>query len=377
MQLPGSMPVTAPERRSKSDSDFGVIDCDVHHWLRNLDDLIPYLSASFQRQVKEQGFLFPGSGYFNAPRQAVRTDLAADFNLEDYNGHEEGWNLERLRKEHLDRWHIDYAVLNSGVVYTSSVILDCDYAAAICRAFNDWSLEQWIAQEPRLKLAMSISTSDPQLAAAEIDRIGDDPNVVAVLVPTGARRPYGNRIYDPIWEACQRNALVAFVHPGCEGAGMAGAPTGVGYPTYYLETRLARSQMAMAHFASLISEGTFEKFPDFRVAILEIDQYWVAGLCWKLDADWKSLRDQTPWLKQPPSEYFRKHIRIGSQPMMEPEQPDHLLRLLESMKAEDTLIYCSDWPHFDWNDPVTALPGIPKPLKQRILSENARELLGL
>ncbi len=377
MQLPGSMPVTAPERRSKSDSDFGVIDCDVHHWLRNLDDLIPYLSASFQRQVKEQGFLFPGSGYFNAPRQAVRTDLAADFNLEDYNGHEEGWNLERLRKEHLDRWHIDYAVLNSGVVYTSSVIPDCDYAAAICRAFNDWSLEQWIAQEPRLKLAMSISTSDPQLAAAEIDRIGDDPNVVAVLVPTGARRPYGNRIYDPIWEACQRNALVAFVHPGCEGAGMAGAPTGVGYPTYYMETRLARSQMAMAHFASLISEGTFEKFPDFRVALLEVDQYWVAGLCWKLDADWKSLRDQTPWLKQPPSEYFRKHIRIGSQPMMEPEQPGHLLRLLESMKAEDTLIYCSDWPHFDWNDPVTALPGIPKPLKQRILSENARELLGL
>ena len=375
--MPGSTPVTAPEPRSRPESDVSLIDCDVHHWLKNLDQLHPYLSLASQRQVKEQGFLFPGSGYFNAPRQAVRADLADGFNLEDYSGHEEGWDLERLRKEHLDRWHIDFAVLNSGVVYTSSVIPDSDYAAAICRAFNDWSLEHWIVQEPRLKLAMSISTSDPQLAATEIDRIGSHPDVVAVLLPTGARQPYGNRFYDPIWQACQRNTLVAFVHPGCEGAGMAGSPTGVGYPTYYLETRLARSQMAMAHFSSLISEGTFEKFPELRVALLEVDQYWVAGLCWKLDADWKSLRDQTPWVKHLPSEYFRKHIRIGSQPMMEPEQPSHLLRLLEAMKAEDTLIYCSDWPHFDWNDPVTALPGIPKPLKRRILSENARELLGL
>ena len=61
--------------------------------------------------------------------------------------------------------------------------------------------------------------------------------------------------------------------------------------------------------------------------------------------------------------------------MVEPEPPSHLQRLLEAMKADDTLIYCSDWPHFDWNDPVTALPGISQPLKQRILSENGRELL--
>ena len=376
MQLPGSTPVTAPEPGSRPDCDVSLIDCDVHHWLRNLDDLLPYLSTAAQRQVRQQGFLFPGSGYFNAPRQAVRTDLADGFNLENYNGNEQGWDLGRLQKEHLDRWNIDYAVLNSGVVYTASVIPDCDYASAMCTAFNDWSLEQWIAQEPRLKLAMSISTSDPKLAAAEIDRIGEHPDVVAVVVPTGARRPYGNRIYDPIWEACERRSLVAFVHPGCEGVGMAGSPTGVGYPTYYLETRLARSQMAMAHFTSLIVEGSFEKFPGLRVALLEVDQYWVAGLCWKLDADWKSLRDQTPWVKELPSEYFRKHIRIGSQPMMEPEPPSHLQRLLEAMKADDTLIYCSDWPHFDWNDPVTALPGISQPLKQRILSENARELLG-
>ena len=65
MHLPGSTPVTAPEPRSRPESDVSLIDCDVHHWLKNLDQLHPYLSLASQRQVKEQGFLFPGSGYFN------------------------------------------------------------------------------------------------------------------------------------------------------------------------------------------------------------------------------------------------------------------------------------------------------------------------
>ena len=41
---------------------------------------------------------------------------------------------------------------------------------------------------------------------------------------------------------------------------------------------------------------------------------------WHMDADWKALGDQTPWLKRLPSEYFREHIRVGTQPMHEPPQ---------------------------------------------------------
>ena len=34
-----------------------------------------------------------------------------------------------------------------------------------------------------------------------------------------------------------------------------------------------------------------------------------------MDADWKAVRDYTPWVKKLPSEYIRGHIRFGSQPM--------------------------------------------------------------
>ena len=73
---------------------------------------------------------------------------------------------------------------------------------------------------------------------------------------------------------------------------------------------MARPQIAMAHTVSFICEGVFEKFPDFRVLFIEHDVFWVPGLMWHMDSDWKGLRDYTPWVKRLPSEYLRQHIRI-------------------------------------------------------------------
>tara|TARA_Y100000994_G_scaffold17359_1_gene12922 strand:- start:634 stop:933 length:300 start_codon:yes stop_codon:yes gene_type:complete len=98
---------------------------------------------------------------------------------------------------------------------------------------------------------------------------------------------------------------------------------------------------------------------------------------WHMDADWKALRDQTPWLKMLPSEYFRRNVRVGSQPMHEPETPDQLLGMLDSMHADETLIYCSDFPHYDWDDPTTNFPPLEPNLHQRIFSKNAAEMFGL
>jgi len=189
--------------------------------------------------------------------------------------------------------------------------------------------------------------------------------------------PYGNRFYHPIWEACERHGLAVAIHPGNEGAGMAGSPTGVGYPTYYIETRMARPQMAMAHAVSFIAEGVFEKYPRLKVLFDEVDQFWAVGLMWHMDADWKSLRDQTPWVKRLPSEYFRGHIRVGSQPMLEPENSEQFFCMLDAMHAEETLVFSSDWPHWDWDDPATTFPKLPERLHQRVFADNARELFGL
>jgi len=363
--------------REHFSSQMAVVDCDVHQIVRQLDDLIPYLPLRFREEVADQGFMIPSSGYSSVSKRAARTDLAKEFPAENYDGRHIGWDFEQLRREHLDLWNLDYALLTGGSVYNAAVLPDADYGAALCRAFNDWTLEHWIKRDRRLKMAMAVSTSDPAQAVKEIHRLGSNPDVIAVVLPTGARLPYGNRFYHSIYEACVSNDLAVCIHPGAEGVGMAGPPTGVGYPTYYLETRLARSQMAMAHCGSLICEGVFGKFPEARFLFLELDQFWVPGFLWKMDSDWKSLRQQTPWVKDLPSQYFRKHIRIGSQPLPDTEFPHQLEQLLESMHAGETLIYCSDWPHFDWDDPSSTYLRLPEPLRHGVMSENASTMLRL
>ncbi len=373
----GARPVKAPGWTGKPHTGLALIDCDVHHSIKKPEDLFPYLPRVYKEQIVEQGMRLPGSGYFNVAKNAARTDLAEGCDASKHDGRQRGEEYELLREQHLDLWNVDHALLTGSSVYGASILPDPDFAAAICRGFNDWTLEQWVAKDDRFLMAMAVSTTDTKLAVDEIDRIGEHPKVKAVMLPTGSRMPYGNRHYHPIWEACERHGLVVGIHPGSEGAGMAGPPTGVGYPTYYIETRMARPQMAMAHAVSFIAEGVFEKYPRLKVLFDECDQFWAVGLMWHMDADWKSLRDQTPWLKRLPSEYFRQHIRVGTQPMLEPEDNEQFFCLLDALHAEETLVYSSDWPHWDWDDPATTFPKLPEHLHRRIFCENARELLGL
>ena len=42
---------------------------------------------------------------------------------------------------------------------------------------------------------------------------------------SGARFPFGQRYYHPIYEACERHGLPIAMHPGTEGMGINHQPT--------------------------------------------------------------------------------------------------------------------------------------------------------
>jgi len=139
---------------------------------------------------------------------------------------------------------------------------------------------------------------------------------------------------------------------------------------------MARPQIAMAHLTSLICEGVFEKFPAFRFLFIEHDVFWVPGLLWHMDGDWKSLRDYTPWIKKLPSEYVRSNVRFGSQPLPNTPSKKDLDIFLDWMHADEVMVFASDYPHWDWDEPSTFLAGHDPGLRQRVMVENARELYG-
>src|SRR5579883_1202067 len=99
-----------------------------------------------------------------------------------------------------------------------------------------------LAADARFRGAMLIATQDVPQAVKEIDRIGRHPAIVEVLVANGARLPYGNRYYHPIFEACEALGLPFALHTGSEGVGINGQPSVAGYGSYYVENRQVRPQ---------------------------------------------------------------------------------------------------------------------------------------
>jgi predicted TIM-barrel fold metal-dependent hydrolase len=135
------------------------------------------------------------------------------------------------------------------------------------------------------------------------------------------------------------------------------------------------AQAFQSQVISLVYEGIFERFPDLRVVLMEGGFAWLPSLMWRLDKHWKRLREEVPFLKRPPSEYIRKHMWATTQPMEEPTNPKHLLQVIEHLGSDDMLMFSTDYPHWDYDNPDRAFPvRLPDALKRKIFSENARAL---
>ncbi len=377
-QLAGTATEAGRGSRRQRRRSFPIVDVDVHHTYADKADLLPYMSRVHAERFSFYGMGVMGNSYAsNGGWRGRRADTVDIDEPQPDSLSSSAVDAEDTRVRLLEASNIDLAMLTGGPGSAASAMMDLDYASAICRAFNDYSLEHWVARDDRFRLALHINSQDPQGAVEEIDRLGSHPAVCAIMLGCGAPRPFGHRFYHPIYEACERHGLAVALHFGAEGAGTYPAPSPAGYPSYYIESRQLRPSFYSVHVASFIFEGVFIKFPTLKVAMIEGGFAWVPPLMWKMDLDWKGLRHQTPWVEKLPSEYLKDHIRFSTQPMEEPEDPAALELLIKWMAGERTLMFATDYPHWDWDDPEQTLVGFPDDVRRRIFADNAIETFNL
>jgi len=104
---------------------------------------------------------------------------------------------------------------------------------------------------------------------------------------------------------------------------------------------------------------------------------WLPMLAWRLDKAWERMRGEVPECRRPPSEYIREHIWFTTQPMEEPEQPDHLRDTLGWI-GWDKILFATDYPHWDYDDPRTAFPiRLSNAEHSMVFRDNACSLYGL
>ena len=348
-----------------------MIDCDVHNDWPNADVLLPYMDRNFKDYL-ERGERVGGPDSFpHGHRPWLHPEGYRRQDLTPAEGLSAGADYAMMKQELLDKYDLEFAILTGEEIIDISTLANPYYASAMARASNEYTREHWLALDRRLKGSIAVAPQDPEGAAAEIRRVGHHSDFVQVMVSAGARRPYGEPCYHPIWEAAAEMDLPVAIHLGGNGGVNADSSFTMA-PTFYYEHHALLCEGAMSHVASLIVHGVFEKWPNLKVVVIECGIAWLPAILWRLDANFKSLRKETPWLKRLPSEYAREHIRFTTQPLEQPANKEYLWSLLEAIDGKHTLLFASDYPHWDFDDPYQV--AIPKDWRENVFDLNIRQV---
>jgi predicted TIM-barrel fold metal-dependent hydrolase len=333
------------------------IDCDVHCAPASYDALFAYLSDYWRQYITEAGIRL--NGLAHAYPRAVSGPVPSSY--------------EELAERVL-----------TGPSTAGVVVLNCltgfethrnaYFAAAVASAVNDWLREEFLARDARLRASLVVSTISPDDAVSEIERVGENPGFVQVLLPVRSDLPWGQKNNHAMFAA----ARAAGLQIGLHAWGRAGrAPTPSGFTTTYLEDYIGNQPIAQAQLLSFVSEGVFERFPDLRVVLTECGFAWLPPLLWRFDKDWKGVWREVPWVKRRPSEYVREHFCFTTAPVHLPGDAAVLDQLLEMMDGPGALLYASDYPHAHGDGLPALLDRLSDEQRRAVMWETAAALYGI
>jgi predicted TIM-barrel fold metal-dependent hydrolase len=357
-----------------------VIDCDVHQTLADaVAELTPYLSSGWREYVHAPGFahrtpvMSSGHLWSVNPFGYTRKDVVPE------DGSLPASSPSYVLADLIEPFNVQAAVLTGEPALYLSGVSNPHFVAELARAYNDHLADHWLSVDPRFKGSIALGLQVPEWAAAEVRRHADDPRFVQVAVaPNPLPYAFGHPIFDPIHKACAETGRPFGIHSLGEGAvGSVPGHLASGVPNFYIEYQTGAAQGIMSHVMSLIFHGVFERYPELKVVLIEPGVTWVPSLLRRLDNNFKGIRREVPWCKRLPSEYFREHMRVTTQPLDTEGVNDELVPGLDAIGAEDFLMFSSDYPHWDGDEPHKTLARLPRHWRDKVGFDNAAAIYGI
>jgi hypothetical protein len=132
----------------------------------------------------------------------------------------------------------------------------------------------------------------------------------------------------------------------------------------------------MSHLASILTNGTFEKYPELRIIVKGAGFGWIPALMWRLDVDYFGCRSEVPWLKHSPSEYFYQHVAVCTQPLDSAPSTGAMRELLDCIEDHKVLVYGSCYPNVEMDAVDDVARRMPTLSHRELLFENALRFYG-
>jgi predicted TIM-barrel fold metal-dependent hydrolase len=128
-------------------------------------------------------------------------------------------------------------------------------------------------------------------------------------------------------------------------------------------------------FTSFFQCGTFDKFPELKLVLLEVGSGWISYWLDRMDAVFNSMIGRTVRLREKPSYYFKRNVWISGDP------DEHALPAMVQLCGEDKFFWATDFPHPDHTgDYIKELEELadklPASARAKVLGENVMRVYG-
>lgn len=345
-----------------------LVDCDIHLTPRSADELLSYLPAGWADRIGDRRRLATRTAYLPFGNPA-RMDSFPE------SGDPPGSDPQLVKEQLFRDERADFGLIVALPGHGPDPALN----AAVSHAINAWQAATWLSEpHPRLLGSIHLPIDDVPAAVRELETWAEHPGFKQALIAHDGDRPFGHPLYDPLWAAAERHGLPVAIHFNDSGRRALGETPVGPFRTYVEYHALTHPLEYSAHLASWICAGTFCRFPGLRFALLEGGFLWHRPLVARLAHRWEAKAAGLADARKHPLACVREHVRFASQPIEEADRVRDLAELFLLAEAESSLVFSSDYPHYDYDNPLRALPPtLPDAVTRRVMCDTARELYDL
>jgi predicted TIM-barrel fold metal-dependent hydrolase len=370
----------AKQTRDKGFDDVLIVDVDAHHYENeSFGEILPFMENEVLKQLAlssrakgGRGNVAPsGFGYQDMGGRVTRYPLRSSEKTDDKGPHRD----VQLGNRWMDAMGVDYSCLFPTGMLSIGLHPQKEMEVELCWAYNRWVTEKALPESGgRLFTMLCLPFSDADACLRQVETFGDRPGVRGFMVTT-VRPKMGvqDNAYMKVYRAIEERGLVLSFHSGPSW----GDHTFQSCNRFLSAHALGFSWYNILHCTNWVVNGMGERFPKLPVLWIEAGLSWIPFVMQRIDHEYMLRPSECPLLKKKPSEYMRD-MYYSVQPM-EIQDMEALECTFRMMDAENSLMYASDYPHWDFDLPSTIwdLPFLTDKARHNILGGTAHKIFKL